>query len=186
MTDEKIIDFFWERREEAIRETEKKYGAYCLQVAQGILHDEEDASECLNDAWLKAWNSIPPARPEHLKCYLVRIVRNLAVSKYRTKFAKKRGQGEVALVLEELEECVAGQADVESLIDASQLQKTINVFVRALPAKDANLFVARYFYAESIREIAKHHFLAENNVRVRLSRMRAKLKKELEKEGYVI
>lgn len=186
MTDERILDYFWERREEAIRATEEKYGAYCFRVAQGILRDEEDASECLNDAWLKAWNSIPPARPEHLKCFLVRIVRNLAVSKYRTKYAKKRGQGEVALVLEELEECVADQSDVEALFDAAQLQKTINDFVRTLPARDADIFVARYFYAEPIREIARLHFLTENYVRVKLSRLRGKLREELEKEGYVI
>lgn len=186
MTDEMIIQLFWDREENAIKETEKKYGAYCYKIADSVLRNREDAAECLNDAWLQAWNSIPPMRPEHLNCFLAKIVRNLAISKYRSKYAKKRGQGEVLAVMEELEECIAGQADVEASFEASELQKSISDFVRELPKREGNVFVARYFYLNSVKEIAKKFHLSENNVRVMLNRTRDKLRERLRKEGYVI
>ena len=186
MTDEKIIQMFWDRREEAIKETEKRYGAYCFKVAQSVLQSREDSEECLNDALLQAWNMIPPTRPAHLKLFLAKIVRNLAISKYRSKYAKKRGQGEVAIVLDELEECIAGQSDVEAYFEISELQKSVNEFVRGLPERDGNIFIARYFYMYSTKEIARKFHVSENNIRVMLSRMRERLRNWLQKEGYVI
>lgn len=186
MTDEMIIQLFWDRREEAIKETEKRYGAYCFKVAQSVLQNKEDSEECMNDALLQAWNMIPPTRPAHLNFFLAKIVRNLAISKYRRKYAKKRGQGEVAIVLDELEECIAGQSDIESYFEMAELQKCVNAFVRELPEKEGNVFIARYFYMYSTREIAKKYHITENHVRVMLSRMRDRLRKWLQKEGYVI
>lgn len=186
MTDEKIIQLFFQRNEVAIDETNKKYGPYCFQIANNILNNREDSEECLNDTWIKAWNSIPPARPQHFKLFLAKIVRNLSFNKYKAKYTHKRGKGEVALVLDELEECIAGQSEVETLVIAEELQTTINGFVRGLPEKEGNVFIRRYFYSDSIKDISKRYHISENHVRVMLNRTRNKLRVRLEKEGYFL
>lgn len=185
MTDDKIIQLFFQRKETAIEETSKKYGSYCFKIANKILNNREDSEECLSDTWLKSWDSIPPARPVHFNLFLAKIVRNLAISKYRSNHTHKRGKGEMALVLDELEECITGQSDVETLYMAEELQNTINRFVRGLSERDGNVFIRRYFYADSIRDISNRYHISENNVRVMLSRTRSKLRIVLEKEGYI-
>lgn len=185
MTDDKIIQLFFQRKETAIEETSKKYGSYCFKIANNILNNREDSEECLSDTWLKSWDSIPPARPVHFNLFLAKIVRNLAISKYRSNHTHKRGKGEIALVLDELEECITGQSDVETLYMAKELQNMINRFVRGLSERDGNVFIRRYFYADSIKDISNRYHISENNVRVMLSRTRSKLRIVLEKEGYI-
>lgn len=185
MTDDKIIQLFFQRKEVAIEETQKKYGSYCFKIANNILNNREDSEECLNDTWLKAWDSIPPTQPTYFNLFLAKITRNFAINTYRSKHTHKRGKGEIALVLDELEECITGETDVETLYIAEELQSSINKFVRGLSEKDGNVFIRRYFYADSIKDISNRYHISENNVRVMLSRTRNKLKLRLEKEGYI-
>lgn len=185
MTDDKIIQMFFQRNEVAIEETHKKYGSYCFKIANNILNNREDSEECLNDTLLKTWDSIPPTRPIHFNLFLAKIIRNFAINKYRSKHTYKRGKGEIVLVLDELEQCIAGQSDVETLYIAEELQNTINKFVRGLPERDGNVFIRRYFYADSISDISNRYHLSENNVRVMLNRTRNKLRIRLEKEDYI-
>ncbi len=185
MTDEKIIQLFFNRNEMAIKETQQKYGAYCFHIANRILDNREDSEECLNDTWMQAWNSIPPTQPAHYNLFLAKIVRNISFNKYKEKHSQKRGRGEIALVLDELAECIAGQSDTEALFMAGQLQQTINTFVRGLPEREGNIFIRRYFYADSILDISKHYSISENSIRVMLNRTRNKLKIVLKKEGFV-
>lgn len=185
MTDEKIIQLYFSRNEAAIAETSRKYGSYCFKIADKILNDREDAEECLNDTWMQAWNTIPPTRPVHFKLFLARLTRNLSFNRYRSKYTQKRGNGEIASVLDELEECLSGQSDVESSYIAKELQAAINKFVRSLPEKEGNVFIRRYFFSDSIKEISSRYHISENNIRVMLNRTRNKLRDRLEKEGYL-
>lgn len=185
MIDDKIIELFFDRNEVAIRETDKKYGKYCFTIANNILRNHEDSEESVNDTWMKAWKSIPPTRPVYLNLYLAKIVRNVSFMKYKSKHTLKRGSGELAVILDELEECLADQSDVESIYIAKELNAMINKFVYSLPERDGNVFVRRYFFADTIRDIAKRYSLTENNVRVILNRNRNKLKDKLKKEGYI-
>lgn len=107
MTDEEIVQLFFQRKEEAVQEISKKYSSYCFKIANNILNNREDSEECVNDTWMQAWNTIPPTRPKYLRLFVAKIVRNLSFSRYKLKNAKKRGSGEMILVLEELEECIA-------------------------------------------------------------------------------
>lgn len=184
VSDEKIIDLYWSRDEEAIPRTDEKYGGCCFSVAYHILRNQEDSEECVSDTWLKTWYSIPPERPSFLKQFLVKIARNLSLDHYRRNHAKKRGGGEMPLVLDELAECVSGAEDVESAMRAKQLEEAINIFVGSLSEKERNIFIRRYFFLERAAEIAKMYSTNEANVRKTLSRVRAKLKKYLIEEGY--
>ncbi len=185
MTDEKIMDMYRNRQEEAVRETAMKYGAYCFRVADAILKNREDSEECVNDTWLRAWNAIPPAYPDCLRMFLAKITRNLSFNRYRRDRAVKRGGGEIELVLEELGECVSDGSDMEGQILARELGRTITDFVYGLSLREGNIFVRRYFFAERVEEIALRYGLKENHVSVILSRTRKALRAYLEKEGYV-
>lgn len=185
MKDTEIIERYWQRDEAAIARTSEKYGSYCYSVANNILHNREDSLECLNDTWLRAWNSIPPHKPKNLKIFLAKIVRNLAFNKFEERNAKKRGGGEIVFVLDELEECIPNPHDVESEISIKELEKSIDSFVRGLSRRDANLFIRRYFFTEPIKAVAERYGLSENNVTVLLSRIRRKLRKYLEQEDLV-
>lgn len=186
MTDKQIVELYFERDERAIRETNKKYGAYCFRIADNILHNREDAEECVNDTWMKTWDAVPPAKPVYLNLFLAKIVRNLSFNRYQAKHAQKRGGGEMALVLEELEDCIAGLSDVEARYIAKELNTIINRFAHSLPERECNIFIRRYFYAEPLRDIARRYCLSHNAVAVSLSRTRKKLQKRLEKEGYFL
>ncbi len=183
MEDDKIVEFYWQRSADALFETANKYGAYCFKIADNILHNAEDSEECVNDTWLHAWNAIPPQRPKVLRLFLARITRNLSFDRFHTRNAEKRGGGEIALVLDELGECLGG-TDTEAAYEAKELRRSIQRFVRALPEREGNVLVRRYFFAEPVAEIAKRYGLTENNVMVILSRTRVKLKAHLLKEGY--
>ena len=185
MEDKQIIELYWQKNADAISETADKYGAYCLAIAENILHNAEDSEECVNDTWLRAWNAIPPQRPGALRMFLAKITRNLAFNRFHARNAEKRGGGETALVLDELGECLGGGADTEAAYEAKELRQCIRHFVRSLPEREGNVLVRRYFFADPVADIAKRYGLSENNVMVILSRTRRKLKAHLLKEGYL-
>ena len=186
MNDDQIIDLYWQRNDAAIRETSRKYGVYCFSIAENILKCREDSEECVNDTWLQTWNSIPPQRPNIFRMYLAKITRNLSFNRYQAQHAVKRGGGKISLVLDELSECVADTSDPADIYQKKELEQHINCFVRSLSERDGNIFIRRYFFTESVSEIAKHYHLTENNVMVILSRTRRKLRLWLKKEGYVL
>ena len=185
MEDSRIIELYWQRSENAITETDKKYGAYCSTVAFNILLNQEDAEECVNDTWLGAWDAIPPNRPSILRAFLAKITRNLSIKRLEKRLAEKRGGTAECIVLDELEECIGDPTDVEGIAEANALEELIRRFVRKLPERDGNLFVRRYFFTDSIASIAERYRISENHVMVILSRIRKKLKKELMKEGFI-
>lgn len=184
MEDSQLIELFWQKNQDAITETARQYGAYCFAVAEHILHNPEDSEECVNDTWLRAWNAIPPQRPEVLRLFLAKITRNLAFNRFQARNAEKRGGGEIALVLDELGECLGGGADAAAEYEARELAQCIRRFVGTLPDRERNVLVRRYFFAEPAAEIARRYGLTENHVMVMLSRTRKKLRAYLLKEGY--
>ena len=184
MEDYQIIELYFKRNADAIKETDSKYGSYCFTIAENILHNKEDSEECVNDTWFHAWNAIPPQRPNRFRMFLAKITRNLSFNYFNAKHAKKRGGGEITIILEELVECMVEESDIEDEYIAKELEQSINFFVRALPERDGNIFVRRYFFTESVSVIAKRYKMTENHVMVILSRTRKKLKAYLEREGY--
>ena len=184
MNDSKIIELYWNRRESAITESNLKYGSYCHSIAFSILQKNTDAEECVTDTWLNAWNSIPPNRPQKLKCFFAKITRNLAIDRWRKTSAEKRGGTETDLLLDELSECITYGDTAEDEYFAKELGTSINNFLGLQKSREANIFVLRYFYAKTVAEIAKSQHLTETNVAVILSRTRQKLRDHLIKEGY--
>ena len=183
MTDEEIISLYFDRSEEAIAATQRAYDGYCRNVIRRILGSPRDVEETLSDTWLKAWLSIPPAKPDNLRLYLAKIGRNLALNRLRDGRAGKRGT-DADLVLEELQEVLGGNS-TEEAVDAKALQKAVNGFLRQLPERECGIFVRRCFYAESADEIAARYSLRPNTVTVSLHRTRKKLREYLIKEGYL-
>ena len=184
MKDKDIIQLYLDRNPQAISATAKKYGNYCTSIAHNILGNHEDAEECVNDAYLNTWNSIPPNHPTLLLAYLGKITRNLALTKYRYSHTQKRGNGEISLVLDELSECVSGSENIEKQIEQQELIQAINSFLKTLPPNKRNLFICRYWYSDSISSIAKRFGITEGNVSTILTRLRKKLKKYLIERGY--
>ncbi|MBQ7581188.1 MAG: sigma-70 family RNA polymerase sigma factor, partial [Lachnospiraceae bacterium] len=178
-TDNEIIELFWMRNENAILETEAKYGNYCFSVANNILVNREDAEECVSDTWLTAWNTIPPKRPKVLRLFLARITRRGAFDRYRRNTAGKRGGGEITQSLDELADCLPAPSSVEMELSAQEMKTCISAFLVTLPERDADVFLRRYFYVESVPEIAKRYALKESNVLMVLSRTRKKLEQHL-------
>ena len=185
MSDEQIIELYQKRDEIAIRATNESYGAYCYSIANRILRSAEDSWECVNDTWLRVWNSIPPQRPQCLRAFLAKITRNLAFDRFRREHAHKRGAGEIQLALDELEECVAANSDVEAELFSEEMKRCIDSFLRGLSEQKRDVFLRRYFYVESTAAIAKRYDLKESNVLMILSRTRKELKNHLEKEGFL-
>ena len=184
MEDSQIIELYWKRNPDALKETAEKYGTYCFAIANNILHECGDSEECVNDTWLHTWNAIPPQKPRIFPSFLAKITRNLSINRYHARSAEKRGGGEIAVVLEELAECLASETDVENEYIARELGQCIRRFVRTLPEREGNVFMRRYFFTERVQQIARRYGLSENNVMVILSRTRKKLKVHLEKEGF--
>ena len=179
MEDEKIVALYWERNENAIRESEMKYGKYCYTVAYNILRSREDSDECVNDTWSGAWNAMPPAKPTKLACFLARITRNIAIDRIRYDSAQKRG-AEVESLIEEYWECVPdGNSPIE---DTLALKQAINGFLATLDNKTRVIFMRRYWYSMSVKDIADGMRLSENHISVTLHRTRRKFKDYLTKE----
>ena len=183
MEDKQIVELYWARSENAISETEKKYGRYCHYIAYQILYNDEDAKEVVNDTYLKTWNTIPPKRPDPLKPYVGTISRQLALDVYKKQNAQKRG-GQVSLVLDELSECIPDNDSGADIGESVALSDALNRFMWALPQRTRNIFVRRYFYMSSVAEIAKDFSMKESNVTMHLLRTRKKLEQFLRKEGF--
>lgn len=183
MEDDKIIGLYFERKEEAIAETERKYGAYCRGIAKNILQSEEDAEECFSSACLAVWNNIPPNSPEKLGAYIGRITHNIAVNRFRKDRRQKRGGGETEAVFYELEECIPEETDVEEEIEGAELTAAIEKFLYSNPPEKRNIFIRRYWYMYTVAEIADTYGISESKIKSMLFRMRKELKKYLEKEG---
>ena len=184
MDDSKIIELYWARDELAIKQSEEKYGKYCFSVANNILANNGDAEECVNDTWLRAWNAMPPAKPNYLKLFLAKITRNLALWRYEKRQSAKRA-GEFCTIVTELDECESA-ASAENEYLEKEILSAINSFLRGVSLKERCIFVRRYFYAESGAAIAQRYGEKESNVNLILFRTRKKLKEHLEKEGIYI
>ena len=184
MEDREIVDLYWARSESAIAETDAKYGPYCRRIAQNILLSREDSEECVNDTWLGAWRRMPTRRPENLGTFLGRITRNLSLSRWRREHAQKRGGGQVPLALEELAECVPARGSGTEVEERLTLDQVLDGFLEGLDPEKRRIFMGRYWYFCSIRELAQASGLKEGNVRMILCRARRALAEELKKEGY--
>jgi RNA polymerase sigma factor, sigma-70 family len=185
LEDSGIIDLFFARSEQAIEELGRKYGPAVKKTAANILNDRLDVEECANDTYLGCWNSIPPQKPNPLVSYVCKIARNLAVNRYHANRAEKRN-GNYDLILDELEESIPSSMDVETEAEAKDLTAAINRFLKTLSREDRFLFVRRYFYADSVTDLAAMTDNSANHISVRLFRIRGKLKKTLMKEGYFV
>ena len=179
MKDEQIVALYFERSQDAIRESENKYGKYCHAIAYGILSSHGDAEECVNDTWHAAWRSIPPARPQFLSAFLGKITRNLAIDRLTHILAKKR-KGHTVTLLEELAETLPSHEGEEVMVDDILLKDSLNSFLRSLPEDTRTIFLQRYFYCRAVKDIAKEFALDENHVSVLLYRTRKALKAYLE------
>ena len=186
MEDNKIIDLYWARSQQAIAESERKYGAYCHAIARGILDREEDAEECVNDTWLRAWHAMPPQRPGILSAFFGKLTRNLSLDPWRRNRAAKRGGSQVEVALHELESCLPDHRRPDEELEASETAALISAFLRAQPELDRRLFVRRYFHLESTAALCARFGLTESQVKSRLHRTRQKLKTALEKEGVAV
>lgn len=188
MEDNQIVDLYWERNERAIAESDAKYGRYCTQIAMHILDNAQDAEECVNDTYLRAWNAIPPTRPTKLGAFLGKITRNLSLDRFKAKKAAKRGDSLFLVSLDELSECIPdGSTGFGSGFDdeaeARRIGECINRFLLKQSGEVRDIFICRYFYSDSIGEIARRFGLSESKVKSMLHRARGKLKKLLESEG---
>ncbi len=181
MEDAAIVEQYFRREESALQVTQEKYSAYCRAIAWGVLRDEGSSEECVNDALLKAWNSIPPNRPRSLRAYLGALCRNAALSRYREAHAERRGGSQIPLALEELQESIPGSGG--NLAERAALGAVLSDFLRALPERERYLFLRRYWYLDSIPELAEQLSMQPGAVRTQLHRTRRKLKAHLEKEG---
>ena len=183
--DTEIIELLHKRDESALSVIKMQYGALCRQLAVQILGNEEDADECMNDALLRLWNSIPPAEPEFLKAYLAATVRNLALNRHKSERSRKHGSGQIPAVLDELAEITPSGQDVAADVEQRLLQDAVRAFVRQQPEKHQRIFMQRYFYMMQLREIAEENGITENSVTVTLHRLRKKLQDTLRKEQYI-
>ena len=183
MDDRRIVELFLERSEEAILETDIKYGRYCHKIAFNVLGNDEDSEECVNDAYMRAWGSIPPNEPDSMASYIGRITRNLALDKLRQKQSDKRGNGEVPVVLDELAECVSGHDELERRQDSAEIAAAIDSFLDELNSVERGVFMRRYWMMEPIADVANRYDISVSKTTTMLFRLRAKLKKHLMKEG---
>ena len=183
MEDASIVDLYWQRSDLAISETSQKYGRYCHTIAYNICGTDEDAEECVNDTWFRAWNLMPDQRPSVLSAFLGRITRNIAINLIKAKNRIKRGGGEAVLALDELEECIPGGRNPEQALEEKELEEAIGRFVSELPLSEKKIFILRYWYLVSIPEISKTLGYSQGKVKSSLFRTRRKLRDYLQEEG---
>ena len=184
MEDAAIVDLYWQRDQQAIPETDRKYGRYCHTIAYNICTSHEDAEECVNDTWLRAWNLMPDKRPTILSTFLGTISRNFALDRYRSRTRQKRGGGETALALEELADCVPGPGDPEEELETKELGRALQRFVRRLPPRERDVFVSRYYFLAPLEELSRKTGFSESKLKSMLFRTRKKLNRFLQEEGY--
>ena len=183
MNDKNIVDLYFNRDEEAITQTDKKYGRYCYSIAYNILMSREDAEESVSDTYMTAWRAIPPCRPSVLSTFLGKITRHISIDRWRERSAYKRGGGEVTLALEELEDCVAGLQNVEMEYERKELIRAYVKFLDTLPVTERRVFLCRYWYVDSVEAIAEKFGFSQSKVKTMLHRTRAKLRMQLAEEG---
>ena len=186
MKDQEIVSLYWDRNEDAILQTQMQYGAYLSKVAYNILADFEDSKECVNDTYLAAWNSMPTNRPNNLATYLGKITRQISIDVFRKKHREKRYSSEYAISLDELGDSFTDGATPEQELDAKLLDEAINRFVCALPNLTQRAFVGRYYFFDSLKDIATYCGMTEGKVKVLLFRTRQRLKVYLKKEGFEV
>ena len=186
MEDHQIIDLYWARSQQAIAESDRKYGAYCRTISMNVLGQREDAEECVNDTWLHAWNAMPPQRPALLQAFFGKLARNLSLDRWRRAHAAKRGGGRVEPALEELEGCLPDRGTVDEALDADETARVISRFLRSLSREDRLLFVRRYWYLDEPGELARRFGMTQGQVKTRLYRVRQKLRPVLEEEGICV
>ena len=184
MNDKSIVDLYFSRDEEAITQTDKKYGRYCYSIAYNILTNKEDAEESVSDTYMTAWRAIPPRRPSVLSTFLGKITRHISIDRWRERSAYKRGGGEVTLALDELEDCVAGLQNVEMEYERKELIRAYVKFLDTLPITDRRVFLCRYWYVDSVEAIAEKFGFSQSKVKTMLYRTRKKLRKTLWEEGF--
>lgn len=185
MEDRKIIDLYWRRDELAIQETDHKYGRYCYAIANNILSNQEDSEESVSETYWRAWDSMPPHRPDILSAFLGKITRRISLNIWRSRSRIKRGGGEIALALEELADCVASDFNVEQSIEQKELSLAIDGFLAALPRTERDVFVSRYWFLASVQEISTKFNFSQSKTKSMLFRTRNKLKKHLQEENLI-
>ena len=186
MEDSQIVALYWARDEAALAESEQKYGGYCRAIALGILENREDAAECVNNTWLRAWKAMPPRRPARLDAFLGKLTRNLSLDRWRALRAQKRGGGQTELALSELEECLPAASCPEREAEARDLAESLNRFLEALPREKRVIFVQRYWYLCSVEKLAAMHGMGKNTAASILFRLRSQLREHLKKEGFAV
>ena len=186
MDDRHIVELFEQRDTAAIREIQDAYGRQLTAIAMAVLSDPQDAEECVNDTWLGAWKSMPPRRPNRLATFLGKITRNLSLNRFKQYAAEKRGGGQTELVLSELEDCIPAPATVDRIVEEDALVDSLNRFLYAQPERKRNIFIRRYWYLCSIRNIAEAYGVSESKIASALFRMRNELKEHLEREGIAL
>lgn len=184
MNDQRIVELYFARSQQAIAETASKYGKYCYAIAYNILNCHEDAEESVDDTYIAAWNSIPPHRPSVLSAFLGKITRRVAIDKWRKRSAEKRGGGEVPLALEELQDCIPEGESAEQVFEKQRLSAVIGDFVRSLPETEQKVFLCRYWYLDPIDAICRQFGFSDGKVKSMLYRTREKLRTRLQKEGF--
>ena len=183
MEDSQILALYFARSENAIQETDRKYGRYCYKIAYSILASRQDSEESVNDTYLSAWNSIPPRKPARLATYLGKLTRNISIDRWRGSNAQKRGSGEAALALDELSQCVSGQPGMEEAMVQKEVIASLNRFLASLSEDERTVFLCRYWYINSMEEIAQKTGFSLGKVKSMLHRTRKKLTANLQKEG---
>ena len=183
MEDSQILALYVARLENAIQETDRKYGRYCYRIAYSILASRQDSEESVNDTYLSAWNSIPPRKPTRLATYLGRLTRNISIDRWRGTNAQKRGGGEAALALDELSQCVSGQPGIEEAMVQKEVIASLNRFLASLSEEERDVFLCRYWYVNSMEEIAQKTGFSLGKIKSMLHRTRKKLAASLQKEG---
>lgn len=183
MEDSQIIDLFFKRDEKAITCIAEQYGHYCTSIAYNILRNREDCEECVSDTWLHAWNSIPPDCPLRLRAWLGQITRNLSFDLYRKNHRQKRGSGELPFILSELEGCLPAKSTIDSRLEEVEIARCVSNFLRSIGREARVIFVRRYFYNDSILQIAKRYKISQSKVKSALYRTRRQLRLYLEQEG---
>lgn len=183
--DKTIIQHYWDRDERALTETDEKYGGYCYTIAENILNNEEDSKECLNDTYLKTWNTIPPQRPKIFPAFIGKIARNLAINIYKQNKTVRKGGGQMNAVFDELEECIPDRS-AEIKYGEDDLAEAVNSFLASLPEKNRKIFMLRYWSSESVGKIAVQMKMSENSVSSVLKRLRKKMQKHLAERGVKI
>ncbi len=185
MQDSQIVNLYWDRNETAIDQTDKKYGRYLTKIAYNILADREDSQESVNDTYLAAWDSMPPHRPDVLSTYLGKLIRRVSIDLFRRKSSQKRGGGEYALSLQELESCISGGNTTEQALDLQLLSEAIEKYLRSISEEARNVFIGRYYYLDPVKKIAGYCHISESKAKILLYRTRQGLWEYLQKEGFV-